>query len=122
MAGPLSFETDYVKAHSLDWEAGAGGIYYSKGDEFRWLDNANQLTDINTDPRCARAEKQMTLSVISSLKYLYTARAPTYRYRTAADQKLVRTRQELGLKELASLEQMARAMPDRSWIGGPAPA
>jgi hypothetical protein len=116
------YETDYVKAHSLDWESGAGGIYYSKGDQFRWLDSTNQLADINADPRCARAEKQMMLSVISALKYMYTDGAPNYRYRTVADQKLVRTRQELGLKELASLEQMARSMPDRSWVGGPAPS
>lgn len=119
-ARPL-YETDYVKAHSLDWEAGAGGIYYSKGDQFRWLDSTKELTDRAADPRCGGAEKKMTLSVISALKYMYTSGAPNYCNRTAADQQLIRTRQALGLKELASLEQMARSMPERSWVGGPAP-
>jgi hypothetical protein len=120
-ARPL-YETDYVKAHSLDWEAGAGGIYYSKGDQFRWLDSTKELADITTDPRCGQAEKKMMLSVISTLKYLNTRGAPSYDYRTAEDQKLISVRQKLCLKELASLERMARSMPERSWVGGPAPA
>lgn len=94
-----------MKAHSLDWEAGIGGIYYSKGDQFRWLDRKGQLTDITTDPRCAGAEKKVVRTVYSALKYLYTRRAPNYVYRTAKDRKFVAMRQKLIMKELQSLER-----------------
>lgn len=116
------YEAEYVKAHSLDWEAGIGGIYYSKGDQFRWLDGKGQLIDITTDPRCAGAEKKMVRSVYSTLKYLCTRRAPNYVYRTVEDRKFIELRQKLILKELQSLERWARSMPDRPWVKDPPPS
>jgi hypothetical protein len=116
------YEAEYVKAHSLDWEAGVGGVYYSKGDQFRWLDGKGQLTDITTDPRCAGAEKKMVRSVYSVLKYLSTRGAPNYVYRTVEDRKFIGFRQKVTLKELQSLERWARSMPDRPWVKDPPPS
>ena len=116
------YEAEYVKGHSLDWEAGVGGIYYSKGDQFRWLDDKGQLTDITVDPRCEGAEKKMVRSVYSALKHLCTRLAPNYVYRTAEDRKFIELRQKLVLKELHSLERGARSMPGRPWVKDPPPA
>ena len=122
MAVPSFHEVEYVKEHSLDWEAGVGGIYYSKGDQFRWLDGKGQLTDITTDPRCAGAEKKMVRSVYSALKYLCARRAPNYVCGSVEDRRLIELRQKLTLKELQSLEHWARSMPDRPLVKGPPPS
>jgi hypothetical protein len=116
------YEAEYVKSHSLDWEAGVGGIYYSNGDHFRWLDGRGQLTNIATDPRCEGAEKKMVRSVYSTLKYLCTRHSPNYISRTAEDRKFIGLRQKLILKELQSLERWGRSMPDRPWVKDPPPS
>ena len=116
------YEADYVKANSLDWEAGVGRIYYSKGDQFRWLDGKGRLTDITTDPRCAGAEKKMVRSVYSALKYLCTRVAQNYVYRTVEDRKFIELRQKFTLQELQILEREARSMPEQSWVKDPPPS
>jgi hypothetical protein len=117
-ARPL-YENDYVRAHSLDWTSGVGGICYSKGDRFHWLDaeGTHQAAEFCRNG----AENKMVLSVISALKYLNTRGGPDYRHRTPADRNIINTRLEASLWELGIFEQMIRSSPDRSWVSGPGP-
>ena len=101
-ARPL-YENDYVRAHSLDWASGVGGIYYSSGDRFQWLEaeGAHQAAGF-----CGNgSEKKMVLSVISALRYLNTRGGPDYSHRTPTDRKLIDARLKASLKELEILEQ-----------------
>jgi hypothetical protein len=108
------YENDYVRAHTLHWASGIGGIYYSKDDRFHWLDaeGMHQAAGFCRNS----AENKMVLSVISALKYLNTSGGPDYRYRTPADRKIIDTRLGASLKELGIFEQMIRSSPDRPWV------
>jgi hypothetical protein len=113
------YEKDYVRAHSLDWASGVGGIYYSKDDRFHWLNAEGSRQAVE----CCRngAEKKLVLSVIFALKYLNTHRRPDYRHRTRTDRKIIDMRFKASLRELEIHEQLVRSSPDQPWVSGPSP-
>lgn len=115
------YEAEYVKAHSLNWEGGIGGIYYSRRDQFRWLDTNDEVANITIAPQVESAEKKMVRTVFSSLKYLNIRLAPDHGYRAPKDRAIIGERRRLALRELEALERMARSMPDRRWVQGPHP-
>lgn len=105
------YDTDYVKAHSLDWQNGIGNIYFTKGDSFGWLNENNNTSKENFSVFRKSLEKEMVLSVISVLQHLNKYYSPNYRLHDGKSQRMIHALMRGGLEELGNLQRMVRSWP-----------
>lgn len=107
------YENDYAASHSLDWEAGVGGVYCTKGDRFGWLENGREPWWL-PDEELHRVDalKKLGLSVVSILRHFVQNPMVTFGHRSTEDQDMVRMRVQVSLKELSTLLKEIRKWPE----------